>query len=233
MRPFKLKINFEYSGYFFIGLVLLALLGFWKSYFAPLFSGEGFSFYFHFHFTMVMTWMAMLIIQPLLIRFKRLKLHRQIGRLSYFIMPLIFISMLLLINHAHSIEEGDLSVLFIAFKDLILLSVAFYVAIRYRKTPAIHARGMIATGIIFIEPALVRTIDNYLLPLPAGYFLSILLLYGLLFLLIIRERKAHRGRWVFPLILGTYIIVHGIYISGIFDSILHKFGTWYVQLPLT
>ena len=44
------KLRFDLSGYYFFGLVLLVLLGFWSSYFAKFFNGTAdFSFYFHFH----------------------------------------------------------------------------------------------------------------------------------------------------------------------------------------
>lgn len=63
------KIRFDKSGYYFIGLVGLALLGFWPSYFSKFFIGtEKYSVYFHFHATMISIWIFALIAQPILIR---------------------------------------------------------------------------------------------------------------------------------------------------------------------
>lgn len=162
MKPGQPKLRFEISGYYFIGLIALVVLGFWPSYFAKFFNGTAdFNFYFHFHASMVILWIAMLITQPLLIRKKKLALHRLIGKLSYVVFPLIFISVILLVHSRHNIDQEDLDIrLFVPFKDLIILATAYYIAIRYRHDINLHARGMVATGIVFIEPALVRFIMN-------------------------------------------------------------------------
>ena len=118
------------------------------------------------------------------------------------------------------------------FKDIIILLIAFYIAIRYRKTMNIHARGMIATGIVFIEPALVRLINNYIIPLPEGYILNIVIIYLLLGYLIYRERRSKKGRWVFPIILAMYIVVHFIILNGVNIEIWNSFTLCFMNLPL-
>lgn len=231
MQTKTAKLRFDLSGYYFIGLVALILIGFWPSYFSKFFDGTAnFNFYFHFHASVVGIWVAMLIVQPILIRKKKLAAHRLIGKLSYFVSPLIFISIMLL---SHSRQNGfadgwDIG-LWVTFKDLFILSVAFFIAYRYRHQVDLHARGMIVTGIACIEPAAAR------IPFHPqyGYFIVLAIVYLVLGILIFIERNQKKGRWVFPLMLGNYIFVHSVIIFGIHFSWWQAFGRWFYSLPLT
>ena len=78
------KTKFDKTGYYAIGLIALALLGFWPTYFSKFFDGTAnFNFYFHFHFAMASLWIMLLIVQPILIKKKKLSIHRKIGKLSF------------------------------------------------------------------------------------------------------------------------------------------------------
>lgn len=239
MRPTKRTLPFNNSGYYFIALFALVIAGFWPSYFAKFFDGTAdFTLYLHFHATLAMLWVFMLIAQPMLIRRKKFALHRKIGKLSYVLVPLIFISIILL---AHSTLRGPIEnvglELWVPFKDLLIFAVGYGIAIKYRKNMAIHARGMIVAGIVLIEPALVRLILYVFFPdegfAPSGYITSIVLLYTLLIGLIVAERKQKVGSWVFPLALGLYIFVHAVLIFQIRVPGWQVFAEWFKALPLT
>jgi hypothetical protein len=232
------KIRFDLSGYYFIGLVFLVLLGFWPSYFAKFFNGTAdFSFYFHFHATVLILWMSGLIIQPILIRKKKLSIHRMVGKISYFIIPLIFISILLLthsrIPHNGLLTEDNLVGAFNSAKDLVILSVAFYIAIKFKKEYQLHARGMIVTGLAFIEPAFIRFTFRVISNPIWAYLTTIFTLYAVLLYLIYIERNQTSARWVFPLILILYMIAHGLVLTGIYLPIWEVCVKWFVSLPLT
>jgi hypothetical protein len=47
------------------------------------------------------------------------------------------------------------------------------------------------------------------------------------------ERNQKKERWVFPLILGLYIMVHSVIIFGIHFSWWQAFGEWFYMLPLS
>ena len=94
----------------------------------------------------------------------------------------------------------------------------------------IHARGMIAAGIIFIEPALTRLITNYVVEIPLSYILNIVIIYCYL---IYRKREAEQGRLVFPIILVIYVVVHGLVLTQIPIGIWDKFCSWFIGLLLT
>ncbi|MGI9547777.1 MAG: hypothetical protein ACR2MM_11095 [Flavobacteriaceae bacterium] len=235
----KSTLQFKKTGYFFIGLLLLAFAGFWPSYFSKFFDGTAdFTFYFHFHAVLAVFWILFLIVQPLLVYRKQLDLHRLIGKLSYLVVPLLYISIILL---AHSRLDpqspGRYIELWFPFKDLIIFSAGYGIAIRYRKQMAIHARGMILAGIVLIEPALVRLLSNVFFPGPeidiAAYLWTIGLVYALFIALIIRDRNEKKGRWVFPLGLLLYVLVHSIIIFRIQLKPWGAFVDWFASLPLT
>ncbi|MEO5944185.1 MAG: hypothetical protein ABIP30_01065 [Ferruginibacter sp.] len=237
------KIKFDKAGYYFVGLVILVFLGFWPSYFAKFASGTNkYPFYFHFHATMMSLWILALIVQPILIRKKKLALHRTIGKVTYIFMPLLFLSVILLTNYQ---MESHVEIianekfygphLIVPFKDLLIIGIAYIIAVRYRHNVNIHARAMVATGIVFIEPALVRFLQYAVFPDNGviAFLTTLAIVYGILITMIIIERKQKSGRWVFPLILGLYIIVHSIIIFQLNIPGWETFARWFAALPLT
>ena len=242
MTSITKKIRFDKSGYYFIALVALALLGFWPTYFSRFFNGtQNYPFYFHFHATMMTLWILTLIVQPILIINKKLNIHKLVGKLTYILMPLLFISVILLTHYqiqGHILLANGQKLygphLMIPFKDLLILGTAYTIAIYYRHDINIHARAMIATGIVFIEPSLIRLI-RFLFIKDGGlpFLITIGIVYTLLIGLIILERKQKRGRWVFPLILGLYIIVHSLIFFHFRNNVWESFAKWFAELPLT
>ncbi|MBK8391719.1 MAG: hypothetical protein IPL23_21635 [Saprospiraceae bacterium] len=79
-------------GFFFIAILIITLLGFYPSYFSHFPKFEGFSLAFHFHGVLALLWLCMLIAQAFLIRAKKYEIHKVIGKLSYFVMPLLLFS---------------------------------------------------------------------------------------------------------------------------------------------
>ncbi|MCW5517002.1 hypothetical protein [Muriicola sp. Z0-33] len=240
MNTTKSRKPFTYvnSTNYFVGLFLLAIVGFWPSYFSKFFDGTAdFTFYMHFHAVLAVLWIFFLIAQPLLIKKKHFALHRSIGKISYILVPLIYISVLLLAHSRITGEEENLGLsLWVPFKDLIIFTFGYGVAIRYRKIMPLHARGMIVAGIVLIEPAMVRAIINLFFDgnfVPPAYLVSIGLLYSLLIILIIAERKEKRGRWIFPVTLGLYIFVHSVILLQYSVPGWQAIAKWFAGLPLT
>lgn len=228
--------EFRNLEYYAAGLLVVALLGFWRTYFSKFFDGSAsFSQYFHFHAVTALLWVLCLIAQPLLIRLKRRDWHRMIGRFSYGLVPLIFISVMLLAHHRNSPNAENVAQrLWIPFKDLLVFSFGYGVAIVFRKSMPIHARGMIVAGMSLIEPAMVRVFYHMVgIGKPLGYYLGITPVYIILTTLIVLERKAVKGRWVFPCALGLFLFVHVVKISGVVLPGWGAFAHWFMSLPLT
>lgn len=224
----------RYTWWWMASLMLLAIIGFWPTYFSQLFGPGGFNGYFHFHAAMATLWIIILIIQPVLIRTKRYALHRRIGTIAHIVLALFFLSVILLTHHQLSSAESIRYVsAFIPCRDLVIVGVAYTIAMRYDQVIGIHARGMIATGIAFIEPSLIRAISSVFPDLDHKYYWTIGITYVIIMLLIIIGRKQKPGRWVFPLILGIYIVAHVIIIRRLPLGYFEDAVDWFVSLPIT
>ena len=230
----KTKFKLENSGYYLLGLIVLVILGFWNSYFSKLFTQtDELNIYFHFHAVIAFLWILIVIVQPFLIKRGDVNLHRKIGKLSYVLIALVFISVLLLAHSRHTIDEEGLGLrLLVPFKDLIILGIVYAIAMWNRKTTPIHARAMIASGIVFIEPALIRVIRNFF-EVGAPYMVTVGIVYLLLLILTVVTWKYKKGRWVFPLVLIMYLVVHMILMFRVQIGLLENFAKWFIQLPLT
>lgn len=222
------KIRFDKSGYYFIILLALAFAGFWRSYFNQFFSGTNtYNFYFHFHAVMMVLWVSILIAQPLLIRKKKLNIHRIIGKITYVLMPVMLLSVLLVMNSSmKAVPENQITFATVIFpvRDFFLLLVFFTIGLIYRRNVQVHARAMIITGIVFIEPALFRFIGS-------GFGIPVII--ALLVTLIIMERKQKSGRWLFPAFLMVDVAVYLMLALQLSLSFLDPVVKWFAKLPLT
>lgn len=120
----------------------------------------------HVHGALLMTWLILLIIQPLLISTGRAKLHRTIGKSSYLLGPLIIISMFLVgrssyIRHSPFVPEQEmLGIVVLDMRGWISFAIFWALAMIYRKDSGAHMRYMIATGIIGIGPGIGRGLQT-------------------------------------------------------------------------
>lgn len=134
------------------------------------------------------------------------------------------------------VKEGLGASLWLQLKDLVIIGIMFTIAIMNRHKMQIHARAMIATGIVFIEPTLGRFIILSVLPQPdfmLGLALTVAIMYSLIISLIIIERKQNSGRWVFPLLLGLFIVFHYLIFFQVSFPIWDSFAAWFARLPIT
>lgn len=201
--------------YFLILLIPLTLLGFYKTYFNqfPSFE-ENINIFVHLHAIIASIWILMLIAQPILIAKKKNKLHKQVGRLSYTLFPLLILSfipqMIRIINSDYP------NFLFFPLADSILLILFYSLAIYYRKKPAKHMRYMIGTAVVFLGPTFGR-IGSIVLELPEILSQNILyaIIYFIMIGLILYDKKNGKNYRPYLLILATWV-VHQILFNLIF-----------------
>lgn len=116
----------------------------------------------HIHGALLMTWLLLLIVQPLLIHFNKPALHRNIGKISYVLGPLIILFIFLVGKGSYGRSLGKapeqviLAVMALDIRGLVSFAIIWALAMIYRKTPAAHMRYMIATGILGIGPGVGR-----------------------------------------------------------------------------
>ncbi|MEO5997731.1 MAG: hypothetical protein ABIN89_13410, partial [Chitinophagaceae bacterium] len=66
-------------GFWFLSLIVLLFTGFYTSYFSVFFQPKAGLI--HVHFTLEVLWMAMLITQPFLIKYKQRAIHKTVGKI--------------------------------------------------------------------------------------------------------------------------------------------------------
>ena len=233
-RPF----NFTRSGPYFAGLLLLAVVAYWPSYFSRILSADHYT---HFHASLAALWILMLAAQPTLIRMKRLALHRRLGAFSYVLAPLIVISIVLL---GHSRIKGlsgeayaiQTYILYLQVSLTALFCVSYALAIYKRHTVALHARFMLCTAFTLIDPVVIRLMFWMGSRTPTWNYqwvtfgLTDLVIVALIFL----ERRSKSGRKVFPVMLAVFVLAQAIALLGLTNTApWQAFARWFAALPLT
>jgi hypothetical protein len=147
----------------FIAVAIFTFAGFFKSYFG-LFPGfKDVKWVLHFHAFFLMAWIALLIVQPILIVQQQWAWHRWLGKISYGLAPLIVIFMLLAYHsqYERALANGKshteaLGLLFSPFTDTLPFALYYLLAMIHRKNVAKHMRYIIATALIIMGPSLGR-----------------------------------------------------------------------------
>ena len=140
-------------------LFLLTIFAFWPVYFARLTDAAPLI---HAHTIFGMIWLGLMINQTRLVRNKRIKEHRNLGKLSYLIVPPFLLTSLIIFRTFLDMdtEFEQMLALQITFYDLsgvLLFSVAFTLALtKYKKDMQMHARLMIATLTFLLFPVVSR-----------------------------------------------------------------------------
>src|SRR5580700_8312852 len=88
-------------GYFFLVLLVFVALGFYYPYFSLFPDFKSVTIIVHIHAITLFLWLVILMVQPLLIRYHRYKAHKMVGKLTYFLLPVVIISMLGVIRQGY------------------------------------------------------------------------------------------------------------------------------------
>lgn len=148
--------------FFFAGIFIIILFGFFNSYFS-LFPQYGkLPNIVHFHALTLVLWSLLLIIQPLLIRFKKQKTHKLLGKFSYMLAPLIIFSMLAMTRKTFTERTPDtsdfqaLSGMFISLSHTFLFGLFYVLAMIKTGKPKLHMRFIILASLTGLAPAIAR-----------------------------------------------------------------------------
>lgn len=206
----KARLDYTNSSILFIGLLFVSVIAFWPTYYAIFLSSE---FYIHLHAFFAVLWFGMLIVQPYLIKKKRLELHRQIGKVSYFIAPFVVISVVLLAHErlilaSESFYPIQTYILYLQISLAFAFAITYGLAIYYRRTKPIHARFMVATSFTFIDPIFAR-LFNIMAPNATwnNQMITFMLVNLILIVLSILDRNNRKTKWVYPSLLLIYLII--------------------------
>ena len=161
--------------FFFIIILLFVIWGFYRSYFSLFPSFTGISTVQHFHGAMMLSWFALLIAQPFLIRAHKYELHRKLGKVSYVLVPLLLLSIFLVSKDSYHKALGFLSReqavgnISLNVPNIFAFATLYTLAMVNRKNSAVHMRYIIGTSLLLIAPGIGRAFIFYGgLPFPVG-----------------------------------------------------------------
>jgi hypothetical protein len=227
------RLDYNNSWRWIIGLLIISFIAFWPSYYAVIPDSD---FYIHFHAITAIFWFALLIIQPVLIKQRKLRLHRLIGKLSYPVAGFVIISIVLLAHNRISTSPEEIYdfrtyILYLQISLALVFAITYGLAIWYRKTKSIHARLMVATSFTFIDPVLARLLFIVSPDLTInGQWLTFGFINVILIILSFIDRKNHKARWVFPGLLLLYLIIElPIYFDLTGMNWWQSFVTWFAS----
>lgn len=195
--------KYENAGYFMLLLFPLTFAGFYASYFSqvPNFNAN-IRLAHHFHGIVATLWLVLLVTQSFLMRYKKVALHRVVGKLSYVVFALLIVSFFPLLR------RDDVN--FFALADMTGLVIFYTLGIVHKKEPGKHMRYMIAVALVFIDPALGRLVFQVASRLghytEAMHHITLVTISLILVALIFFDRANHRNYRPYLVALSFYVV---------------------------
>ena len=197
----------------------------------------------HVHGIALLLWCLLLIVQPYLIRTKRNGLHKQVGKFSYLLVPIIAYSTVDLykfrLRELTALSTQDYLFTASVLNALLTFLIFYGLAIYFRKSPAIHARYMVCTVFALFTAVIDRIIRFYfsfLLPYfptvdgPVVQVVGLTLADILLVLLSIWDWRSHRKWNIFPIALGIHLLYHYSVLNFYKFEFWKSFSNWFFEL---
>ncbi len=210
---------------FFIGLsliiALIAVVGFWRTYYGPLLSGTlSQPLLIHVHALVFTGWLLLFLAQAVFAATRRLAWHVRIGQIGIaYGALLIVVGSTTGVLRAAALPLGGPAerLLFAASADMVMFSGFFAAAVWFRRKPQLHKRLMVVAATTLLVAAVGRM--SFLPAPPARAFASLTI-------------------WATPLLLAmaydlrTRHLVHPIYLVGLAAMVVRRFSVpFVVQTP--
>lgn len=210
--------HYKNIGYCFLILLVFVALGFYYPYFSLFPDFKSVTVVVHIHALLLMLWVVILIAQPLLIRYHKNRAHKIIGKVTYFLLPLVIVSSFGVIRQQYyegiaqkmtSIES--FKVIFTSFAGLFTILTYYLCAIVNirRGNIALHMRYMICLFLEFIPPTVGRTLGYWFgIRQFYTYNISIALATLILVILIVADKKRKLNYTPYVVALTLYFVVN-------------------------
>ncbi len=222
---------------FFIVILAFVVWGFFRTYFGLFPHFNGITTVQHFHGAMLLSWFVMLIVQPMLIRYRKFELHRKIGKISYVLIPLILLSLFLVIkmgyirNAATMPKEINIGSLALNLPDLFAFAAFYMLAMLNVKNTATHMRYMIATSLLMLGPGTGRAFIIYGgMPFPQGVEYSMILTEIITVALIVFDKIKGKSLKPYLITLAILVAIHVVWeyqLSLWWQAFGGKFADWF------
>lgn len=207
---------YKNTGNYFLILILFIALGFYYPYFSLFPQFEPITTTVHIHAISLMLWTLILITQPILIRYKKYKAHKTIGKVTYFLIPVVVLTCAGVMRQQYydGIERKltsaqSLKALFVSFTQLFSIIIFYILAIVnvLKGNIAFHMRYMICLFFQFIPPTFGRTL-GYWLGLSQVYTNTIAVLAGvfIIIMLIVADKRRKTDFTPYVVALSLYFL---------------------------
>lgn len=149
----------------FVAIAIISISGFYKTYFALFPTFQGLHAFTHIHLALFLSWFVLIIWQPILIRQKKYELHKKVGRLSYFLAPLMFITILGMVavsfpgRFANNQENAYIRATG-AILDAVFFMTCYLIAMFNKRNTRWHVAFILAASLIILNPGLGRLAGN-------------------------------------------------------------------------
>ena len=236
-KPIIMESAYKNLSLFFVIILAFVVLGFFKSYFGLFPTFNGVTTVQHFHGAMMLSWFAMLIVQPMLIRYKKMEWHRRIGKLSYVLVPLILVSIFLVtktgfMRHSAILPKPvNIGGLALDIPNIFAFATFYILAMLNKNNSTYHMRYMIATSLLLIGPGTGRAFIIYGgMPFPQGVLYSIILTELIAVVLIIYDKVKGNDIKPYVITLSILIAMHMIWqfqMSWWWQAFGERFAAWF------
>jgi hypothetical protein len=235
---------YHFGGRLFAVFAVAMFIAFWPSYFSRL--AEQPSSHHHAHGLAMSLWLVLLIAQASLMRSGRRVLHRQLGLVSYLMVPVIVVVTLRFVHFTLQ-EVPQVGSYWLFFLALVVVTLVMFVALfglamMNRAQPAVHARYTVATLFPLFPPVTDRLIGRFMPSIIAsmpridrspivqvvGFGIADAVLLGLA----IWDWQVNKRR-VFPVALAVVFVGQFAILNLHRFAFWQAFGPWFVALPLT
>ncbi|MBS1805225.1 MAG: hypothetical protein JST28_17840 [Acidobacteria bacterium] len=205
-------------GYVLLALIPIFIAGFWIPYLSEFPRLDAsITAAVHVHAILLFCFLALLIIQPIAIRFKAFSAHRKLGKLTNALMPFILIfsvAMLWKEYREHLADGASISAArndeFLSAVQLVLLGSLYGLALSSIKSRNVsaHMRYMICIVLVVLPAGLARTLGYWLnFRQSTSQTICLILIDALLVALIAYDRRSARPSRPFQITLAAYVLI--------------------------
>ncbi|RYD71995.1 MAG: hypothetical protein EOP53_22700 [Sphingobacteriales bacterium] len=186
-------------------IIVVSLAGFYRSYFSFFPEYNRFNAIIHFHFAVFICWFALIILQPVFIKRKQMRLHRLLGKFSYLVAVLMVITIALLTREkairelAQSLPDAAMTA-FIGLADMVSFATCYVIALVNKRNTRWHVAFVICATLIVLNPGMARLLNGF--NAGSGLLAAVLTPFLIPFIILLWE-KIKLGR---PMLKSPYLL---------------------------
>lgn len=218
----------------FAAAFLLAVLGFWPSFFAKLAETP---LPHHLHGWSATVWMCLPLAQYALVRSQRREWHRRLGYVSLALAVLVAGSGVYVVRIMAFRNVTDFRLASVKFVWLDLTGILFFctlvavaIAAARRRDMRLHVSALAASAFIPLEAALERLFVNHLpsvIPdFDAALYAALISLEVACAVIVYGEWRSGRVRWPMPTLLAYYLVMHVTATPVASSASFQRFSNW-------